>query len=93
VAIAALSTKNPYFIQRELDWVMMRDAYGGERYIKEKGQEYLPATSSMIQDGMGFGQPGFAQYQRVSGARRLSRARQAGALRRSWCDAPQGTAH
>lgn len=63
MAIAALSSKNPYFIQRELDWMMMRDAYGGERYIKEKGQEYLPATAAMIQEGMGFGQPGWNTYQ------------------------------
>lgn len=62
MAIAALSTKNPYYIQRELDWVMMRDAYGGERYIKEKGQEYLPATASHIQDGMEFGQVGWNSY-------------------------------
>lgn len=63
MAIAALSSKNPYFIQRELDWMMMRDAYGGERYIKEKGQEYLPATASMYNDGMAFGQNGFTAYQ------------------------------
>lgn len=62
MAIAALSTKNPYYIQRELDWVMMRDAYGGERYIKEKGQEYLPATQSQIQNGMAFGQTGWNSY-------------------------------
>jgi hypothetical protein len=63
MAIAALSSKNPYFIQRELDWTMMRDAYGGERYIKEKGQQYLPATASMLQDGFQFGQAGWNAYQ------------------------------
>src|ERR1035437_1613256 len=63
MAIAALSSKNPFFIQRELDWVLMRDAYGGERYIKEKGQEYLPATSAHVNDGMQFGQAGWSAYQ------------------------------
>lgn len=40
----------------------MRDAYGGERYIKEKGQEYLPATLAQMQDGMTFGNIGFNAY-------------------------------
>lgn len=62
MAIAALSSKNPFYIQRELDWTIMRDAYGGERYIKEKGQEYLPATTAHYNDGMQFNQPGFNNY-------------------------------
>jgi hypothetical protein len=63
VAVAALSTKNPYYIQRETDWIMMRDAYGGERYVKDKGEQYLPPTGSQRQDGMGFNQPGWQAYQ------------------------------
>lgn len=63
MAIAALSEKNPYYIQREIDWIMARDAYGGERYIKEKQEEYLPPTAAMNADGMSYGQVGWNAYQ------------------------------
>lgn len=63
MTVAALSNKNPYYINRELDWVMSRDAYGGERYIKEKMEQYLPPTQSMLLDGMAFNQDGWRAYQ------------------------------
>lgn len=67
MTVGALSTKNPYYIQREIDWVMSRDAYGGERYIKEKAEEYLPPTMAMLSDGMSYGQPGYNAYQAYKG--------------------------
>jgi hypothetical protein len=63
MTVAALSNKNPYYVQREIDWVMARDSYGGERYIKEKSEEYLPATNAMVADGMDFNQIGWNAYQ------------------------------
>lgn len=63
MTVAALSTKNPYYIQREIDWVMMRDAYGGERFIKDKAEQYLPPTMTHVRDGLQFNQPGWQAYQ------------------------------
>lgn len=62
MAIAALDTKNPYYLQREGDWTMMRDAFGGERYIKEKGEGYLPPTASQVKDNMSYMQVGWRNY-------------------------------
>lgn len=63
MTVTALSNKNPYYIQREIDWVMARDSYGGERYIKEKNDDYLPPTASMIANGMETKQAGWQAYQ------------------------------
>jgi hypothetical protein len=63
MAVVALSTRNPYYVSREIDWTIMRDSYGGERYVKDKGQDYLPPTGTMVQDGLGFNQPGLAAYE------------------------------
>lgn len=63
MAIVALSTRNPYFTSREIDWTIMRDSYGGERYVKDKGQDYLPPTTTMVADGLGFNQSGLAAYE------------------------------
>jgi hypothetical protein len=63
LGVEALSSKNPYYSGRELDWVIMRDAYAGERLIKEKGELYLPPTAQQRNEGMAFRQPGFASYQ------------------------------
>jgi hypothetical protein len=63
MAIVALSTRNPYYVSREVDWTIMRDSYGGERYVKDKGQDYLPPTGTMVGNGMGFNQPGLAAYE------------------------------
>lgn len=64
MAVVNLSSKNPYYIERELDWVMMRDAYGGERYIKDKCDFYLPPTTQMYAEGnMAYNTPGYQAYQ------------------------------
>jgi hypothetical protein len=48
----AIDSKHPLYSEFSSDWAKMRDTYRGERVIKNKGQEYLPATSGMIADGM-----------------------------------------
>lgn len=63
MAVVALSNKSPYYITREVDWVMMRDAYSGERAIKDKMEQYLPPTQTMLLDGMSFNQQGWQMYQ------------------------------
>jgi len=63
MSVVALSSKNPYYISREIDWMLMRDAYGGERYVKEKNEFYLPPTATQIHEGMIWNQPGWHAYQ------------------------------
>ncbi len=63
MTVAALSNKQPYYIARENDWIMSRDAYGGERFVKEKRDEYLPPTAAMQADGMGYQQVGWNAYE------------------------------
>lgn len=62
MAVASLSVKNPYYMAREVDWTIMRDAYGGEKYVKDKRDQYLPPTQLMQQEGMQYGQPGYIMY-------------------------------
>lgn len=62
-SVLGLSNKHPNFVARETDWTIMRDAYGGERYVKDKAFSYLPATGSMEREGIGTGQPGLKMYQ------------------------------
>jgi hypothetical protein len=58
-----LSEKHPQYSLQLDNWVLMRDAYRGERQVKSKGQLYLPATSGQIADGMERSeQPGFKSY-------------------------------
>lgn len=47
----ALSSPHPEYSAFIDTWRLMRDSYEGERAIKEKGFQYLPATSGMILDG------------------------------------------
>ncbi|MCJ2562705.1 MAG: DUF4055 domain-containing protein, partial [Candidatus Thermoplasmatota archaeon] len=47
-----VSTKHPDYVKKEKDWTLMDDTYEGQRRIKEKTTEDLPATSSMIEDGI-----------------------------------------
>ncbi len=49
----SLDEKHPSFSVYQSEWVMMRDFYMGEKAVKEAGTTYLPATQSMILDGMG----------------------------------------
>lgn len=59
-----LSEKHPQYQLQLENWVLMRDAYRGERQVKSKGQTYLPATAGQIIDGMDQPtQPGFKAYQ------------------------------
>ncbi len=53
---------HPEYAQFVPDWVIMRDLYDGERAVKDKGEDYLPATQSMRLDGMLKGQPGRDAY-------------------------------
>jgi len=50
----AINSEHPLFGEFKGDWITMRDLYRGERIIKERGEHYLPATSGMRLDGMGF---------------------------------------
>ena len=61
----AVNSKHPEYATRLPDWDLMSNAHQGERKIKEKGTEYLPATSGMIADGQGLGKaeaPGQKAY-------------------------------
>lgn len=58
-----LSEKHPQYQLQLENWVLMRDAYRGERQVKSKGQLYLPATSGQIADGMNnSNQSGYKAY-------------------------------
>lgn len=46
-----LSSKHPEYTEQIDDWIIIRDVYKGERAVKLKATEYLPATNSHIQDG------------------------------------------
>lgn len=50
----ALDSVHPRYAELSPDWVQLRDFAKGERAVKAKGLEYLPATKGMILDGMGF---------------------------------------
>lgn len=54
---------HPHFSAMLDDWIIVRDAYAGEGAVKAKAQDYLPATSGMILDGMATpGQLGSKMY-------------------------------
>lgn len=46
-----LASKHPSYSASLEDWVLMRDAYKGERHVKMKGAVYLPMTTAHIKDG------------------------------------------
>lgn len=48
----SVSTKHPLYIEHHPDWVLLQDAYKGERAVKDKTHIYLPPTSGMEADGM-----------------------------------------
>ncbi len=48
----ALDDKHPLYVNRLGEWVQMDDTYTGERSVKKKRTDYLPATEAMVQDGM-----------------------------------------
>lgn len=47
-----VNSEHPDYAQFKPDWVLLRDCYAGERAVKDKGREYLPATPGMVMDGM-----------------------------------------
>lgn len=44
---------HPSYDFRKPDWILMQDAYEGERQIKKRGNVYLPETSGQIALGLG----------------------------------------
>lgn len=50
--MARLDPTHPLYDEAKDDWIVVRDVYAGERRIKIKGTEYLPATAGMMADGM-----------------------------------------
>jgi hypothetical protein len=60
----ALPDKHPEFVNRLGEWIQMADTYAGERAVKSKRLDYLPATEGMVQDGMTSAQaPGWKDYE------------------------------
>lgn len=49
----ALESMHPHYANFIADWRMVRDFAKGERAVKAKTTEYLPATKGMLLDGMG----------------------------------------
>jgi hypothetical protein len=47
-----LNAKHPDYESSIDDWTMMRDAYKGERHVKNEGKKYLPPLISHVLDGM-----------------------------------------
>lgn len=58
----AISTKHPSYADAKVKWDIMRDVVDGTDAIKNKGTQYLPATESMILDGMQPTDLGFKRY-------------------------------
>lgn len=60
----ALDDKHPEYSARIGEWLQMRDTYKGERAVKIRRLEYLPASEAMIQDGMTTPEsPGWKDYE------------------------------
>lgn len=48
----ALPDKHPQYVERLGEWIQMADTFAGERAVKSKRLDYLPATEGMVADGM-----------------------------------------
>lgn len=60
----ALPDKHPEYVNRLAEWIQMEDTYIGERAVKTKRLDYLPATEGMIADGMTTpSSPGWRDYE------------------------------
>jgi hypothetical protein len=49
----AVESTHPRYADMHLEWTKLRDFARGERVVKSKGEDYLPATKGMKLDGMG----------------------------------------
>jgi len=58
----SISTQHPEYQDRVNDWRQMRDTWAGQRAVKARTIQYLPATAGMIQDGMSAGGKGLQAY-------------------------------
>ena len=54
---------HPEYDRYAEEWVKARDTYEGETEVKRKTTVYLPATDSMMMDGMNTGELGAQRYQ------------------------------
>jgi hypothetical protein len=60
----ALPDKHPEYVERLGEWLQLSDTYQGERAVKSKRLDYLPATEGMVQDGMTTpSSPGWRDYE------------------------------
>lgn len=59
----SINSKHPLYEIYVQDWQTLRDAYAGERAIKDKTTTYLPPTKGMLLDGMNGGQIGRETYE------------------------------
>jgi hypothetical protein len=60
----ALPDKHPEYVERVGEYLQMADTYAGERAVKTKRLDYLPATEGMVQDGMATpSSPGWKDYE------------------------------
>lgn len=58
----ALNSTHPSYSLMVDDWVLMRDAYLGERAVKARGEKYLPPTPGQALDGMNGKEAGRLAY-------------------------------
>jgi hypothetical protein len=60
----SISSRNPQYAEKVVEWMQLRDTYKGERAVKAKRLDYLPASEAMIQDGMTTpASPGWKDYE------------------------------
>lgn len=60
----AIDDRHPEYVNKLGEWTQMRDTYTGERAVKLRGTDYLPASEAMMQDGMSTpDSPGWKDYQ------------------------------
>jgi len=53
----SLAQNHPAYTEHVADWKQMRDTYKGEKRVKARSTQYLPATSGHITDGYGGNDP------------------------------------
>lgn len=60
----ALPDKHPEYAERIGEWIQLQDTFDGQRAVKSKRLDYLPATEGMVQDGMTTpSAPGWRDYE------------------------------